>query len=99
MVNMMREHVEPDARIHYAITNGSMAPNVVPAKAEVYYIVRHPEVKEVIRLFERVKKCAQGAAIGTETEVSEEIVSGYYNILINGGYNNKCFNLYRSTKK
>jgi aminobenzoyl-glutamate utilization protein B len=92
MVNMMREHVEPDARIHYAITNGSMAPNVVPAKAEVYYIVRHPEVKEVIRLFERVKKCAQGAAIGTETEVSEEIVSGYYNILINETLSNLMFN-------
>jgi len=83
MVNMMREHVEPDARIHYAITNGSMAPNVVPAKAEVYYIVRHPDMKEVVRLFERIKKCAKGAAMGTETEVSEEIVSGYYNILIN----------------
>jgi len=83
MVNMMREHVEPDSRIHYAITNGSMAPNVVPAKAEVYYIVRHPEMKEVVRLFERLKKCARGAAIGTETEVTEEIVSGYYNILIN----------------
>lgn len=92
MVNMMREHVEPDARIHYAITNGSMAPNVVPAKAEVYYIVRHPEVKEVIRLFERVKKCAQGAAIGTETEVSEEIVSGYYNILINETLSNLMYN-------
>jgi aminobenzoyl-glutamate utilization protein B len=92
MVNMMREHVEPDARIHYAITNGSMAPNVVPAKAEVYYIVRHPEVKEVIRLFERVKKCAKGAAIGTETEVSEEIVSGYYNILINETLSNLMFN-------
>jgi aminobenzoyl-glutamate utilization protein B len=92
MVNMMREPVEPDARIHYAITNGSMAPNVVPAKAEVYYIVRHPEVKEVIRLFERVKKCAQGAAIGTETEVSEEIVSGYYNILINETLSNLMFN-------
>lgn len=92
MVNLMREHVEPDARIHYAITNGSMAPNVVPAKAEVYYIVRHPEVKEVIRLFERVKKCAQGAAIGTETEVSEEIVSGYYNILINETLSNLMYN-------
>ena len=65
---------------------------MVPAKAEVYYIVRHPEVKEVIRLFERVKKCAQGAAIGTETEVSEEIVSGYYNILINETLSNLMFN-------
>jgi aminobenzoyl-glutamate utilization protein B len=83
MVNMMREHVEPDSRIHYAITNGSMAPNVVPAKAEVYYIVRHPDMKEVVRLFERLRKCAKGAAMGTETEVSDEIISGYYNILIN----------------
>lgn len=92
MVNMMREHIEPESRIHYAITNGSMAPNVVPAKAEVYYIVRHPDMKEVVRLFERLKKCAKGAAIGTETEVSEEIISGYYNILINETLSNVMYN-------
>ncbi|MEK7265860.1 MAG: amidohydrolase, partial [Pseudomonadota bacterium] len=43
MVNMMREHVDQDARIHYVITEGGNAPNVVPDEAEVFYYVRHPE--------------------------------------------------------
>ncbi len=36
MVNMMREHVPSDTRIHYVITNGGKAPIVVPDFAEVY---------------------------------------------------------------
>ena len=43
MVNMMREHVPQETRIHYVITNGGKAPNVVPDFAEVYYYVRHPK--------------------------------------------------------
>ena len=42
MVNMMREHIPSDSRIHYVITNGGKAPNVVPDFAEVYYYVRNP---------------------------------------------------------
>ncbi|WP_354296260.1 amidohydrolase [Sphingomonas sp. 1185] len=43
MVNQMREHVPQETRIHYVITNGGKAPNVVPETAEVYYYVRHPD--------------------------------------------------------
>jgi aminobenzoyl-glutamate utilization protein B len=39
MVNMMREHIPMESRIHYVITRGGEAPNVVPAYAEVYYYV------------------------------------------------------------
>ena len=51
MVNMMREHVPQETRIHYVITNGGRAPNVIPDLAEVYYYVRHPEKKECKRNF------------------------------------------------
>ena len=37
MVNMMREHIPQESRIHYVITKGGLAPNVVPDIAEVYY--------------------------------------------------------------
>ena len=37
MVNMMREHIPQETRIHYVITNGGKAPNVVPDFSEVYY--------------------------------------------------------------
>src|SRR5213078_4729304 len=67
MVNMMREHVPESTRIHYVITRGGEAPNVVPAFAEVYYYVRSPNPAEVKSTWERVVKAAEGAALGTDT--------------------------------
>jgi aminobenzoyl-glutamate utilization protein B len=48
MVNMMREHIPQETRIHYVITNGGKAPNIVPDFAEVYYYVRHPQRDAVL---------------------------------------------------
>ena len=50
MVNMMREHVPQETRIHYVITKGGEAPNVVPDLAEVYYYIRHPDAEELGKL-------------------------------------------------
>ncbi|HEX6889167.1 MAG TPA: amidohydrolase [Chryseolinea sp.] len=83
MVNMMREHVTPETRIHYVITRGGEAPNVVPAFAEVYYYVRHPNRDEVKAVWERIVKAAQGAALGTETRMEVEVMAGVYNMLPN----------------
>jgi len=83
MVNMMREHVPSDTRIHYVITNGGKAPNVVPDFAEVYYYVRNPSRDEVKQIFERVTKAADGAALGTGTKVDYEIIGGTYDLLLN----------------
>ncbi|MEO5977740.1 MAG: amidohydrolase [Chryseolinea sp.] len=81
MVNMMREHVPQETRIHYVITRGGEAPNVVPAFAEVYYYVRHPNRNEVKSIWERVVKAAEGAALGTETRMEYEVTGGVYNML------------------
>jgi aminobenzoyl-glutamate utilization protein B len=83
MVNMMREHVPQDARIHYVITNGGLAPNVVPDFAEVFYYVRHPEVNEVEQIWKRVEGAARGAALGTGTEVEWEVIHGNNPLLVN----------------
>ena len=83
MVNMLREHMDEEARIHYVITKGGLAPNVVPEEAEVYYYVRHPNVDGVRDLFNRVVKAAEGAAIGTDTKVTHEIMHGNYSLLPN----------------
>lgn len=83
MVNMMREHVSQPTRIHYVITRGGEAPNVVPAFAEVYYYVRHPNRSEVKNTWERIVKAANGAAMGTETRVEVEITGGVYDMLPN----------------
>ena len=83
MVNMMREHVPQETRIHYVITNGGKAPNVVPDFAEVYYYVRHPKKDEVVRIFDWVTKAAQGAALGTQTTVDYEVIGGTHDLLLN----------------
>jgi aminobenzoyl-glutamate utilization protein B len=83
MVNLMREHVPSDSRIHYVITKGGDAPNIVPEIAQVYYYVRHPEAATVIELFERVVAAARGAAMGTETDVDYEVMHGNYAVLPN----------------
>jgi aminobenzoyl-glutamate utilization protein B len=81
MVNMLREHVSQETRIHYVITRGGEAPNVVPAFAEVYYYVRHPKPEEVKVTWERVVKAAEGAALGTETKMTYEVTGGVYNMV------------------
>ena len=67
MANMMREHIPSDARMHYVITSGGSAPNVVPDFAESYYYVRHIDAKVVESIFDRLVKTAEGAALGTGT--------------------------------
>ena len=83
MVNMMREHVPDTTRIHYIITHGGEAPNVVPAFAEVYYYVRSPSRDIVNDVWDRVTKAAQGAAMGTGTTVDWEITGGAFELLPN----------------
>lgn len=83
MVNMMREHVPQETRIHYVITNGGKAPNVVPDFAEVYYYVRHPERSMAVSIFDRIAKAAEGAALGTGTKMDYEIIGGTHDLLIN----------------
>ncbi|MFC1651440.1 amidohydrolase [Candidatus Latescibacterota bacterium] len=83
MVNLLREHVPEETRIHYIITRGGTAPNVVPEFAEVYYYVRHPEISQLEQIWERVVATARGAALGTDTRMEYEVIHGNYNILPN----------------
>ncbi|MBE7172091.1 MAG: amidohydrolase [Williamsia sp.] len=83
MVNMMREHVPSDTRIHYVITDGGKAPNVVPDFAESYYYVRNPANENVQQIFDRITKAGDGAALGTGTKMQYEITGGTYGLLIN----------------
>jgi aminobenzoyl-glutamate utilization protein B len=83
MANMMREHIPSDARMHYVITSGGSAPNVVPDFAEVYYYVRHMDATTVESIFDRLVKVSEGAALGTGTTVDHEVIGGTHNLLAN----------------
>lgn len=83
MVNLLREHVPMSSRIHYVIADGGEAPNVVPDYARVSYYIRSPKREILKDLVEWIGQAAEGAALGTQTKVKSEIVSGFYERLNN----------------
>jgi aminobenzoyl-glutamate utilization protein B len=83
MTNMLREHVPDMTRIHYVITNGGRAPNVVPDEAEVYYYVRHVDMNIVKDVWNRVVNAAKGAALGTGTTYDLQLVGSVYSLMPN----------------
>ncbi|MDP1797886.1 MAG: amidohydrolase [Planctomycetaceae bacterium] len=82
-VNFMREHVKEDARLHYVITEGGGAPNVVPATATVWYYVRADDHKDVEKYFARVQDIAKGAALMTRTKMKMDIDTDCHEIVGN----------------
>ena len=83
MVNLLREHIPDGSRIHYVITRGGNAPNVVPDYAEVFYYVRDFNVDILEDIWLRVIKTAEGAALGTGTRLEYEIIHGNRPVLAN----------------
>jgi aminobenzoyl-glutamate utilization protein B len=83
-VNYLREHMPQNCRIHYAlIDTGGISPNVVQAHAKVRYVVRADTTPEMLKLLERVRKVAQGAALMTETQVSDSVLAAVSNLVPN----------------
>ena len=82
-IEMLREHVPQETRMHYIITNGGSAPNVVPAYSEVNLVARHPDMNTLDGIWQRILKCAQAGALATETRVEVEQSTNYANILPN----------------
>jgi aminobenzoyl-glutamate utilization protein B len=83
MVNLMREHIPQETRIHYTITNGGKEPNQVPDYAEVNYVILHPKQDQAKQIFERVVNIANAAALGTETKMEYEMFRGTHDLLVN----------------
>jgi aminobenzoyl-glutamate utilization protein B len=82
-VNMMREHVKPTARMHYAIVNGGDVPNVVPEYAKVWLWLRDLDMKSVEEMLERTRKMAEGSAMSAGVESKLMIGAGDWNMNVN----------------
>jgi aminobenzoyl-glutamate utilization protein B len=80
---MLREHVPSNARMHYIVSKGGAAPNIVPELAEIEIYARHPFQAELDSIWARILKCAQGAALATETTHEVGIISASSSILPN----------------
>jgi len=81
-VNMLREHVKPTVRMHYAIMAGGDVPNVVPEYAKIWMWIRDSKRDGVQHVLERVQNIAKGAAIIAGVESKLSVIGGDYEVLV-----------------
>jgi aminobenzoyl-glutamate utilization protein B len=82
-VNLMREHMLLSSRVHYVIPDGGDVPNVVPDHAAVWIWARDQKRSEVDKLYTRLRKIAEGAALMTDTKVEVKLQGGSWETLTN----------------
>lgn len=82
-INLLREHVKPTVRLHYAILRAGDVPNVVPDYAKVWCWVRDSKLGGVEVVLERVREIAKGAGLIAGVESKVTIQSGCHEILVN----------------
>jgi len=82
-VNFLREHILDSIRIHYVISDGGKAPNIVPETAEAWYYIRAQTQAELAEVVERIRNIAKGAALMTDTRLEETVQAGASNVLNN----------------
>jgi aminobenzoyl-glutamate utilization protein B len=82
-VNYLREHIIQQARVHSVITNGGLAPNVVPSYAQIWYYIRAPHRDQVEEIYLRVLDIAKGASLMTGTTFDTDFLSGQSEYLPN----------------
>jgi amidohydrolase len=64
-INALRQHLRDDARVHGVITHGGDAPNIVPEYAAARFYVRAADTPYCSEVFDKVRACAEGAALAT----------------------------------
>jgi aminobenzoyl-glutamate utilization protein B len=82
-INLMREHVEPTARLHYIYESAGLAANVVPDYARLCLFVRDCDRAHVEASTAWVKQIAEGAALATQTTAKVLVYTGIYDLLPN----------------
>jgi len=82
-IEFLREHVPQETRIHYIITNGGQAPNIVPAYAEVNLVARNPDAQVLDGIWNRIMDCAKAGALASGTRMEFEQGTNYANVLPN----------------
>jgi aminobenzoyl-glutamate utilization protein B len=76
--NLRREHLRPEQRSHFVITNGGDQPNVVPSVASVWYFIREMDQPHIQENFDTLNKIAEAATMMTDTTVSRQIIGTAY---------------------
>ena len=68
-----REHLRPEQRSHYVITDGGDQPNVVPSVASVWYYFREQTFDNIQKNYSIGNKIAEAAAAMTDTTVTRRV--------------------------
>jgi amidohydrolase len=64
-IAQLRQHIRNTDRIHGIITEGGLAPNIVPERAACRFFVRAVDTHELAPLKARVQKCFEAGALAT----------------------------------
>lgn len=83
-VNVLREHLRQDVRIHGIISEGGQAANVVPDKAVAQFYIRAKDRSYLDEVAAKVKNISEGAALMTGTKLAvENYELSYDNMITN----------------
>jgi aminobenzoyl-glutamate utilization protein B len=82
-IEFMREHVPSTTRIHYIVTKGGVAPNVVPDLSQLFLMARSPSGQTLAGIWDRILEVSQGAALMTGTTVDVKIINADSNLIPN----------------
>ncbi len=77
-LNALRQHIKDGSRIHGVITDGGAKPNIVPEHASANFYVRAEENDYRDELLEKLRACAEGAALATGARLKFELVGHSY---------------------
>jgi amidohydrolase len=84
LVDGQRVHFRDGVRVHGYITDGGQAVNIIPERAACEFNVRAPDARELERVRSIVERCARGAAMASDVDVTVTVRRGYRDMVNNG---------------
>lgn len=82
-INALRQHVKQDVRIHGIVTDGGIAPNIVPADSACRFYVRSENRSNLNAVTRKVIECARGASIMTGTQMTHHYFENHFDDMVN----------------
>ncbi|KAI9340346.1 hypothetical protein BD770DRAFT_399675 [Pilaira anomala] len=68
-ISMMRQQLLPTDRVHGIVTDGGLAPNIIPAHTSAFFFIRTTKAHQAGRLQKKIEACFEAAALATGCEV------------------------------
>lgn len=83
LVDGQRLHFRDGVRVHGYVTDGGQAVNIIPERAACEFSVRALDGDELTRVRGIVERCARGAALASDVEVTINVRQGYRDMVNN----------------